>query len=453
MKPISRIIALAAAVLTAMSLIVLPSSADFTDVPESHWAYRYIIRAADAGAVSGMGDGSFDPDGTVTQAQFISIAVRGCGISPDETDGEWYEGYISAAERAGMIDPEAVSPDEPMTRYMMAQVVYSAMIYLGAERISEEDIAEAIENIPDEIPEDMREAVAGVYIPGVITGMDAKGTFAGDGYMTRAQSAVVFCRMRTVVETTVDIGGKSCFLGMSAGELSARFGEPKEILTGVTGLEWHVYDGFEPFFAAGLEDGHVTALCAAGKGFSYLGAVAGDMPPRVYSLYTQTFEDKNDGGIMHGLYMAARYYKPEDVVFGENTLYCEARLNYGLVNAFRVMHGLNPLLWSDAAAAAGRLHCEDMAANGYFAHESLDGRTAAKRAEAQGISYLAVGENIYMNTVAPAGGIAGYYHLVNSEGHREVMLYPDFEYLGVGCASDADGGIYLAEEFYKAKPD
>ena len=48
----------------------------FTDVSTSHWAYRYIIAAADNNWVAGYGDGRFGPDDTITRAQVVTILNR-----------------------------------------------------------------------------------------------------------------------------------------------------------------------------------------------------------------------------------------------------------------------------------------------------------------------------------------------------------------------------------------
>ena len=41
----------------------------FTDVTSSHWAADQIQTALEANIISGMGDGTFVPDGEVTYAQ------------------------------------------------------------------------------------------------------------------------------------------------------------------------------------------------------------------------------------------------------------------------------------------------------------------------------------------------------------------------------------------------
>ena len=47
----------------------------FPDVPESHWAYSYVERAAENGWVNGTGNGQFAPGGTLTFAEFYTMIV------------------------------------------------------------------------------------------------------------------------------------------------------------------------------------------------------------------------------------------------------------------------------------------------------------------------------------------------------------------------------------------
>lgn len=59
-------------------------TADFLDVPGSHWAYGSIATAADYGWVSGYGDGSFGPKGNITRAEVAAIVNRMLGRKADQ---------------------------------------------------------------------------------------------------------------------------------------------------------------------------------------------------------------------------------------------------------------------------------------------------------------------------------------------------------------------------------
>ena len=46
----------------------------FTDI-QGHWAEDVIKTLAENDKVSGVGDGKFNPDGTVTRAEFLKMAM------------------------------------------------------------------------------------------------------------------------------------------------------------------------------------------------------------------------------------------------------------------------------------------------------------------------------------------------------------------------------------------
>ncbi len=56
---------------------------DFTDVPETHWAYPYIAGAVRYGWVVGYGDGRFGPDDPLTRGQAVAIVNHVLGRTAD----------------------------------------------------------------------------------------------------------------------------------------------------------------------------------------------------------------------------------------------------------------------------------------------------------------------------------------------------------------------------------
>ncbi len=50
--------------------------ADFTDVPKTHWASKYIAKAASLGWIYGDGDGKFRPEAYITRAEAMSFVNR-----------------------------------------------------------------------------------------------------------------------------------------------------------------------------------------------------------------------------------------------------------------------------------------------------------------------------------------------------------------------------------------
>ena len=78
MKNAKKIVSLTLAATMALSMLVSAHAASptFTDVPASHWAYSFIEQAAADGIVAGVGDGKFNPGGTVSNAEFGTMAAR-----------------------------------------------------------------------------------------------------------------------------------------------------------------------------------------------------------------------------------------------------------------------------------------------------------------------------------------------------------------------------------------
>ena len=117
---------------------------EFPDVDASHWAYKYIDELSNNGVINGYDDGSFNPQGTITRAEFIKLIVS---TSPDvlkltesiiedesiETKN-WYDKYYAAAGIVMNALPREYSDEElnkPITRVEMAYIVDQFCEYRG----------------------------------------------------------------------------------------------------------------------------------------------------------------------------------------------------------------------------------------------------------------------------------------------------------------------------------
>lgn len=85
-------------------------TSSYTDVEADDWFNNAICTLSNAGIISGYPDGSFQPNGKITRAEFATIASRffdveasGSDIFPD-IDGHWAEQYINEAATAGIIN-------------------------------------------------------------------------------------------------------------------------------------------------------------------------------------------------------------------------------------------------------------------------------------------------------------------------------------------------------------
>lgn len=108
------------------------------------------------------------------------------------------------------------------------------------------------------------------------------------------------------------------------------------------------------------------------------------------------------------------------------------------LNAFRTQNGLQPATYNPRLAAAAQLHAEDMQANGYFDHRSLDGRTYTQRLAAQGYRSCWPTENLAWGQRNAARAVTEWAG--SPKHHRNMMLQGRVEY-GLGQA----GNIYVLE--------
>lgn len=210
--------ALALAAVMAVSIIggmfAASSNPTFTDVPTNHWAYSYVERAADNGWVNGVGNGKFGVDQQVTYGELALMLGR--SIYPELID--WYGGdpeevawYVPClAVMAGMGLDNGTPLDnnlegaalQPINRYNMAQILFNFL--KDGSKVPSYDAAAVQAGIGDwsSVPSNYQEALMAVVSADIITGVDSKGTFNGNGYMTRGQAAVVLCRMYDVFSGT-----------------------------------------------------------------------------------------------------------------------------------------------------------------------------------------------------------------------------------------------------------
>ena len=210
--------ALALAAVMAVSIIggmfAASGSPTFSDVPTTHWAYSYVERAADNGWVNGVGNGKFGVDQQVTYGELALMLGR--SIYPELID--WYGGdpeevawYVPClAVMAGMGLDNGTPLDnnlegaalQPINRYNMAQILFNFL--KDGSKVPSYDAAAVQAGIGDwsSVPSNYQEALMAVVSADIITGVDSKGTFNGNGYMTRGQAAVVLCRMYDVFSGT-----------------------------------------------------------------------------------------------------------------------------------------------------------------------------------------------------------------------------------------------------------
>lgn len=119
------------------------------------------------------------------------------------------------------------------------------------------------------------------------------------------------------------------------------------------------------------------------------------------------------------------------------------RQMFDLVNQERVNVGLKPLEWDDRLVPVARAHSAEMFQLKYFSHQSPVNGSPFDRLKAAGITYTRAGENLaYAQSVAVA-----HRGLMDSQGHRENILRPEFTHIGIGVVSAGAYGRMFTQLF------
>lgn len=115
-----------------------------------------------------------------------------------------------------------------------------------------------------------------------------------------------------------------------------------------------------------------------------------------------------------------------------------------LTNEERKKAGLEPLQADTQLMGLARQKSEDMTINKYFSHISPVYGSPFDQMEANGIDYYAAAENIAVGQ-SSAGSVVRNW--MDSPGHKQNILYPDFTHIGVGY--DPIGRHWTQQFIYK----
>lgn len=192
------------AMLAAMLLSAVHAAAAFRDTA-GHWAEKTLDEWQDEGLIDGYGDGSFQPNGTVTRAEFAKLVNRTLGFTAeseisfsDVTERDWFHAEVAKAVAAGYAQGSGglFRPNQPVTRAEAA-----AMLARAAGLAAKEERADAFADAAS-IPAWARGSVGAAAEAGYMTGYP-DGTFGALGSITRAEAVVTLDRVRRSAQKTV----------------------------------------------------------------------------------------------------------------------------------------------------------------------------------------------------------------------------------------------------------
>jgi uncharacterized protein YkwD len=117
------------------------------------------------------------------------------------------------------------------------------------------------------------------------------------------------------------------------------------------------------------------------------------------------------------------------------------------INRERATRNLPPLRLSDDIARVARFHSTEMAEGGILSHLSAAGKTFTERLVEASIAFAANGENVARSETFVADLI--HRSFMESPGHRENILNPEFDEVGIGIVRGAGKAYFVTEDFIR----
>lgn len=167
----------------------------FDDLDDCSWAEPYINSLYTSGVINGVSDRKYDPNGLVTRAEFVKMAVGAFEIKNssaecnfDDVDrSDWAYPFIAAAVEEGIVKGESdfvFGRDNNILRQDAAVILHRITGGASDAKISFSDA----KNISDYAID----AVGALYSRGIMTG-DENNCFNPLGFLTRAEAAKIIC--------------------------------------------------------------------------------------------------------------------------------------------------------------------------------------------------------------------------------------------------------------------
>lgn len=161
-----------------------------------HWAKNSVAGLMNAGVISGYPDGSFQPDKTVTRAEFTVMLVKALKLEPKtgstfkDTTAHWARESISTAAVNGLIsgyDQNTFGPDNLITREQAAVII---------ARAAQLETGDLTLNFTD------TQQIASWALPGVTAAVSKSylsgypdNSFRPQGNTTRAEAAAIISKL------------------------------------------------------------------------------------------------------------------------------------------------------------------------------------------------------------------------------------------------------------------
>lgn len=163
---------------------------------EGHWAKDNILYLVNKGAINGYEDGTFRPNNTISNAEFLSISIKLMlkdKVAQAGPDQHWASGIYKTAVEQDIVNHKEIQGTQedlskPMTREDMAMILVRLNEQVqGYEEVSDREVNEDVILDYNAITRERRHFVRQAYKKGLLNG---KGDgFDPKGNLTRAEAA------------------------------------------------------------------------------------------------------------------------------------------------------------------------------------------------------------------------------------------------------------------------
>lgn len=243
----------------AFSTLAYAQDTGLNDV-SGHWAEPTINKWSAEGIVGGYPDGTFQPNRSITRAEFITIINKALGCSlqgnvnfSDVKNNDWFYGEIAKAVKSGYIkgyEDRTFKPNNPISR-QEAAVIFSRIMCLkgnvqGLSAFADKEL----------IPAWSKDMVGAVAAAGYMGGYPDK-TFQPTRSITRAESVVTLDRLLGAVYNVDGVAGSETETTTFAGNVTVT---AKNLTLQNIVVEGNLY------LAEGIGEGTVTLKDVTVKG-------------------------------------------------------------------------------------------------------------------------------------------------------------------------------------------
>ena len=166
----------------------------FSDFSSDHWAYEYVNTLVNDGTINGFEDGTFRPTGTVTRAEFVKMIGKGPSrrsVNYDDVpNSHWAYEYVMTSGLDAAFE-NMFCPSTPITRGEVAILLWERA---GSPKSGM--VPPVISNQSSK-----PDAASWVYANGIMTGDDYVNLRLSDT-LTRAEASALIVRSRNVNSQT-----------------------------------------------------------------------------------------------------------------------------------------------------------------------------------------------------------------------------------------------------------